>query len=83
MDSLWTATFWKAALERAVKSAAQAVLWTWVVGDKIASLITFDWESSLWAAGGMFVFSVLTSIVSIPAGSSGGPSFGDAGTPAK
>lgn len=75
MGSIWTAMFWKAAIERAVKSAAQGVLWTWVVGDKIASLMTFDWEVAGWAAGGMFLFSVLTSIASAPT-SGNGPSIG-------
>lgn len=82
MDSLWTASFWKAALERAVKSAAQGVLWTWVVADKIASLINFDWQVAGYAASGMFVFSVLTSIVSAPTAGAG-PSFGGAETTAK
>lgn len=77
MDSLWTALFWKAALERAIKSAAQGVLWSWVVADKIASLINFDWGVAGYAAGGMFIFSILTSIVSAPTAGAG-PSFGGA-----
>lgn len=81
MRSIWTASFWKATAERAIKSAAQGVLWTWVVGDKVASLLTFDAGVAGYAAGGMAVFSVLTSIVSAPAGESGGPSFGDAELP--
>lgn len=79
MNSIWTASFWKAAAERAVKSAAQGVLWTWAVGDKIASLYNFDWSVAGYAAGGMALFSVLMSIVS--AGTAGnGPSFGGAET---
>lgn len=75
MASIWTGDFWKATTERAVKSAAQGVLWTWVVGDKVASLMTFDLQAAAYGAGGMAVFSILTSIVSAPTAGNG-PSFG-------
>lgn len=82
LPSIWTGTFWKGAAERAIKSAAQGVLWTWAVGDKVASLYQFDWNVAAYGAGGMALFSVLTSIISAPTGDSGGPSFGDAEVPA-
>lgn len=77
--TIWTGSFWKATAERAIKSAAQGILWTWAVGDEVASLLAFNWETAAYAAGGMAVFSVLTSIVSaLPAVGGGGPSFGNA-----
>lgn len=84
MDSLWTASFWKAAIERAAKTAAQAVILSWTASTGgPGNLYHLDWKVALLAAGGGALLSVLTSIISIPAGSSGGPSFGDAETPAK
>lgn len=81
---MWSLAFWKAAAERAIKSAAQGVLWTWVVGDKIASLMTFDWQAAAYGAGGMALFSLLTSIVSVPASGTNGPSlFGTEKLPAE
>jgi hypothetical protein len=75
---MWSAAFWKAAAERAVKSAAQGVLLVWlgdagVAGGAVASLVTLDWATAGYAAGGMALLSVLTSVISAPIGN-GGPS---------
>jgi hypothetical protein len=67
-----TATFWRAVTERALKSAAQAVVL--VVGAS-----QFDWLNANWSSIGVSALaaaalSVLTSIASIPYGANGTPS---------
>jgi hypothetical protein len=67
-----TATFWKAVTERALKSAAQAVVL--VVGAS-----QFDWLNANWSSIGVSALaaaglSVLTSLASIPYGNDGTPS---------
>ena len=67
-----TTTFWKAAIERALKSIAQAVIL--VVGASQFDWLHADWKSiglSALAAGGL---SLLTSLASIPYGQNGTPS---------
>jgi hypothetical protein len=65
--------FWKQALERAVKSAAQAVVGA-VLLDKPANVIHLDWKLGLGVAGGAAVLSILTSIISLPVGEPDSPS---------
>ncbi|CAB5218011.1 Holin, r1t-type [uncultured Caudovirales phage] len=65
-------SFWKAAVERALKSAAQAAIL--VVGAAQFDWLHADWKSlglSVLAAAGL---SVLTSLASIPYGVDGTPS---------
>lgn len=66
-------SFWRQALERAIKSAAQAV----VLGLGLAEgldLFTLDWALvGGLALGGAFL-SVLTSVISAPFGEQGSPS---------
>ena len=67
-----TASFWKACTERALKSAAQAIML--VVGASQFDFLHADWKSiglSALAAGGL---SLLTSLASIPYGTDGTPS---------
>ena len=76
---MFSAAFWKAAAERAVKSAAQGVLLVWlgdagVAGGQVASLVSLDWATAGYAAGGMALLSLLTSVISAPIGDNGGPS---------
>jgi len=73
---MWTAAFWKAAAERAIKSAAQGVIMVWlgstgVAGDTVATLLTLDWATAGYAAGGMALLSVLSSVVSSGVGGPG------------
>lgn len=68
---MWTAAFWKDAAERAVKTAAQALLSLWLVGDVIFDLFSVDWGAAAGVALGAAVISVLTSVVSAPAGDKG------------
>jgi hypothetical protein len=58
--------FWVDALERAAKSAAQAVLGAGIVGDAMFDVFTADWRSLVGAAITGAILSVLTSIVSVP-----------------
>lgn len=74
MSSIFTVVFWVHALERAIKSAAQAALGLWVVGDVGFDVLTVDWRTALVAAGSGAVLSVLTSIVSAPASNDDTPS---------
>jgi hypothetical protein len=68
---MYSLTFWKDALERALKSAAQAVLLAWGGGDAIANLFVMDFQLALGAALGGAALSLLTSIISAPIGKPG------------
>ena len=63
--SIWTAAFWQAATERAVKTAAQVAVVT--IGADLATgfdILAVDWtDVGGYAAGGL-VLSYLTSIAS-------------------
>lgn len=63
-----TSAFWRAALERAVKTFAQTLVALMAVG--VADLLAFDWPTALSAAGFATVLSLLTSVAS---NSIGGP----------
>lgn len=59
---MWTVQFWKDALERAGKSAAQALLLLWA-GDGVFDLFNVpDWKAVAGIAGGAAVLSLLTSV---------------------
>ena len=67
-----TKKFWKAATERAVKSAAQGVGLAFFASDSgPANLFSFDWNTALGFAGGAALLSLLTSIGSAPIGKDG------------
>lgn len=68
---IFTSAFWKAAVERAVKTFAQAEA-ALLVADGTGILNT-DWTSSLSAAGMAAVISILTSVAS-DAATGDGPS---------
>ena len=68
---MYSGAFWKDAFERAVKSAAQAVVLTWGVGDQMLDLFAIDGAASLSFALGGFVLSILTSVISAPIGEKG------------
>lgn len=67
-----TKNFWMQAAERAVKSAAQALLLLW--GATEFDVLTVDARAALGLAAGAAVLSLLTSIVSLPAGEPASPS---------
>ncbi len=69
---MWTAEFWKAAAERALRTVAQVLVAMWV-GVGPLNVLQVDWVQALGVAGGAALVSVLMSM--IPAGPSGSPSW--------
>lgn len=74
--SIFTALFWRAALERAVKSAAQGAILAFGAGQ--ANVLELDWLTLGGIAGGAFLLSLLTSIGSDALTSGTGPSLTNA-----
>ena len=72
---MWTLAFWKATAERALKTAAQAPLTAWLVGDVALSAWSVDWKDAAGLALGGALVSVLTSVASAPVNGPG-PSLG-------
>ena len=70
---MWTSAFWKATLERAVKTFAQTAAGSFLVG---AGLLDVDWEACLSVSGAATVLSILTSVASAGTGGDGSPSLG-------
>lgn len=68
---MFTGSFVADAFERALKTAAQALLSLWLVGDVAFDLLTVNWGSALGVAAGAAVISLLTSVVSAPAADRG------------
>lgn len=79
--SIFTRAFWTAASERAVKTGAQAVLTTYLVGDVALNAITADWANMGGIFAGGILVSYLTSLASAQV--SGTPSLGAVEVPAK
>jgi hypothetical protein len=70
---MFTSTFWRDVLERAIKTAAQTALVA--IGAAAGfDLFTADFVTIGGAAAGGFVLSMLTSIGSAPFGTNGSPS---------
>lgn len=69
---MFTKLFWKDAVERAVKTFAQALLALFTGGQ--TGVLDVDWGQSFSVAGLAAAVSVLTSIVSSQAGPDGGAS---------
>lgn len=70
---MFTVTFWKQTAERAIKSAAQALLGLWV-GDQAFNAWNADWKKAAGVALGGAILSVLTSLASASVGHSDSPS---------
>lgn len=64
---MFTWLFWKQALERAIKTAAQGVISAGIIGPT-TDMFTLDWMVAASFAISGFVLSVLTSIVSVNIG---------------
>ena len=69
---MFNLSFWKMSLERALKTAAQAVLLA-VGASSGLDLFSLDWLGVLGTAAAGALLSVVTSMASV--------GFGDAGTP--
>lgn len=69
---MWTANFWKASGERAVRTFAQALLALLAVGQ--TTVLTVDWSQAGAVAATAALLSLLTSIVASGVGNTG-PSF--------
>ncbi len=70
---MFSTTFLRETGERALKSAAQALLGLWAL-DAGFNVVNADFGMALGIAGGAAVLSVLTSVVSAPFGKSGSAS---------
>ena len=70
---MFTATFWKPAIERAIKTAAQTLILSAGAGAGF-DLYSFDLKAAAIATLGGFLLSLLTSIASAPFGTPGTPS---------
>ncbi|MEU8821790.1 holin [Actinoplanes sp. NPDC048796] len=74
---MFTTKFWKSALERAVKTFAQAAL-ALLTGDGLG-IVDVDWGNVVSVAALATLASLLTSIVSLPVGEPHSPSIVDEG----
>lgn len=70
---MFTWNFWREALERAVKSAAQAPL-VFLSVAKITDAFKADWQMVAGAALFGFIYSVLTSLATMKIGADESPS---------
>jgi len=75
---MFTLAFWKAATERAVKTAAQTLLAVYLVGDVAFNAFEADWGNMAGIAAGAVFLSYLTSLAS--AAGDGNPSATNAET---
>lgn len=74
---MFTKQFWKAAVERAIKTAAQCAI-VFLGGSQVAlDLWTIDPRGLAGVAAGGAVLSLLTSVASEPFGPDEDPSFVD------
>lgn len=73
-SSVFGRAFWRAALDRAVKTAAQAVVGLWAIGDGVFDAFQMDGAKAVGVALGGFALSVVTSIASAPVGPVDSPS---------
>ncbi|WP_435233382.1 holin [Micromonospora aurantiaca (nom. illeg.)] len=69
---MWTGPFWKQALERALKTFAQAAL-ALLAGDGLG-VLDINWGDVASVGALAAVASLLTSLVSAPAGEPASPS---------
>lgn len=70
---MWTKKFWKAAAERAAKSAAQALLLLWAA-DGAFNVLDVDYAPAFGISVGAAVLSLLTSVISTSVGDEASPS---------
>lgn len=66
---LWSASFWKATAERAIKTLAQSLIAILAVGQ--TTVLSVDWRQALAVAATATLLSVLSSIASAGIGNTG------------
>lgn len=71
---MWTVTFWKQAVERALKTGAQAILALWAVGEGLFNIIDVNWGQTFGVTAGALVISLLMSVLSAGIGPATSPS---------
>lgn len=69
---MWTTQFWRETAERAIKSAAQAVVGIWTLDG--FNIVNADFGLAAGVAGGAAALSVLTSILTSGVGEANSPS---------
>lgn len=74
--TVWTWEWWKAALERALKTLAQTLIA--LIGAEQVNVISLEWANLLGIAATAALISVLTSLASAQFGNPG-PSLADEG----
>lgn len=67
---MWSLAFWRGALERALKTALQALVL--VAGADGLGLLSADWRATGAAIGAAAVLSLITSMLSSPFGTERG-----------
>jgi hypothetical protein len=70
---MWEGKFWKGAAERAIRTAAQAVIA--LLSTDVAGILSVDWVQTASVAGMAAFLSVLMSIVATGVGDHESPSF--------
>ncbi|MGK5627527.1 holin [Streptomyces sp. URMC 123] len=68
---MFTAAFWKATAERAIRTFAQALAAVLTAG--ATDLISVDWKAALSTAGMAALLAVLTALATSGIGAKGGP----------
>jgi hypothetical protein len=72
---MWSLAFWKDTAERAIRTAAQALLALW--GTQVTGIMEVDWAQALSVAALAALSSVLMSLIATGVGDKGTPSFVD------
>jgi hypothetical protein len=72
---MWSLAFWKDTAERAIRTAAQALLALW--GTQVTGIMQVDWAQALSVAALAALSSVLMSLIATGVGDKGTPSFVD------
>lgn len=70
---MWELKFWKQTIERAIRTAAQALLALW--GTQVAGVLDVDWVQAASVSALAALMSVLMSIVATGVGEHESPSF--------
>lgn len=73
---MWSLGFWRDAVERAVKTAAQTVVGLLVAG---VTVLNIDWGQAAAVTGTAALASILTSLISTGVGDHESPSLVDGG----